>query len=237
MSDKNSPPPSPSYPRRASFSPGQTLSGMFSRSPNATSPAFPGPITSAAASAQTRRRLSVSTLGLSGSSPTQTSPFGPTGASRRESTSSSNSGGIIDESAIEEEGPEGASTGSIQSTPTTPFARRMSFGARALRDVRSGGGSAQAGNGRATSSTSKSSPPSAARARGEGFNWSENLRSRAERTSSVSGTGAAAAVASHQRSATTSSMPPPAQEVPAKQASRVPDAMQERILKGDFYMD
>lgn len=39
----------------------------------------------------------------------------------------------------------------------------------------------------------------------------------------------------HQRAKSVTIMEPPAREMP-KQA-KVPDAMQERILKGDFYMD
>ncbi|KAI9800588.1 MAG: hypothetical protein M1833_003246 [Piccolia ochrophora] len=243
--DKTSPPspPSPSFRRRASFSPGQALSGFFntSRSPSNPSPAFPNPITTAAANAQNKRRLSISTLGLSGTSPTQTSPFAA--GNHRESVSSSTSGsGVFDENAIDEEGDGGGPT----NTPATPFARRMSFGARALRDVRMGNGNNATGNGRASSTTTTSSPSasksasSSTKIRGEGFNWADSLRSRAERTSSVSGTGTSppnpGSHPHHQRSQTVASLPAPAEEV-AKPAPRVPDAMQERILKGDFYMD
>jgi hypothetical protein len=38
----------------------------------------------------------------------------------------------------------------------------------------------------------------------------------------------------HQRAKSVTIMEPPAREMPKPQ---VPDAMQERILKGDFYMD
>ena len=72
--------------------------------------------------------MSVSTLGLSGNSPPQASPF-MAGASRRGSISSAGTGSAyVDESVIEEG----------DASPTTPIARRMSFGARALRD-RAGG--------------------------------------------------------------------------------------------------
>ncbi|KAH0562549.1 hypothetical protein GP486_002761 [Trichoglossum hirsutum] len=232
MSNENDAPPSPtstSHRRRASFSPGQTFSELFARTPpsagNATS-AYPGPITTAAANAQAqnRRRMSLTTLGLSGTSPTQTSPF----RARRESTTSigstSSTGTTpLDENVIE----EGDATGP---PPSSPFVRRMSFGARALRDVRAGNGNAA--NGRA--STLVSSPT--ANGRGEGFNWSEQLRSRAEITVEKS-TGAAsnAAPSARQRATSTTNMPPPASAIPP--ASKVPDHFQERILKGDFYMD
>lgn len=168
MSGADSPPtgspPSPTSHRRASFSPGQTFSELFSRSPTATNgvsngtSAFPGQIATAAANAQQRRRMSISTLGLSGS-PTQPTPF-LTGRSRGESSSSSGSGSPnIDESAVE----EGDAT--PMSTPTTPFARRMSFGARALRDVKAGNG-----NNAGRASITSASPPTA---KGRGLSSSQ----------------------------------------------------------------
>jgi len=39
----------------------------------------------------------------------------------------------------------------------------------------------------------------------------------------------------HQRAKSVAIMEPPVREMPKQ--PRVPDAMQERILKGDFYMD
>jgi hypothetical protein len=39
----------------------------------------------------------------------------------------------------------------------------------------------------------------------------------------------------HQRAKSVAIMEPPVREMP--QQPKVPDAMQERILKGDFYMD
>ncbi|KAM0721786.1 hypothetical protein Q7P37_002711 [Cladosporium fusiforme] len=265
---------------------------------------YPGPITNAAAQAQ-RRRMSLTTLGLSGS-PTAPSPFGSF-RGRRESFSSANSGSI-DESAIEDE-----FAAKDQSTPTTPFARRMSFGARAMRDIRSstggsgggGGDGSPPGNGRslpppapssqharqlstsvpssngtissrdkqgrglsslphnhnhhhqsslsASSSSSRKSfsiPFSNRRltiasATGEGFNWSENLRSRAERTASIAGPSGGGGVGlplgsnNHARAKSVATMEAPVREMPAqpKAASKKPDHFQERILKGDFYMD
>ncbi|OCK82878.1 hypothetical protein K432DRAFT_207363 [Lepidopterella palustris CBS 459.81] len=302
-SDRNSP-PLPSLPtdrRRASIT-GQTFQDLFSRNAScggpSTTSAYPGPITSAAAQAQ-RRRLSLTTIGLSGS-PNQTSPFSAV-RPRTESISSANSGSV-DESPFEDDPAPSAS-----SNPATPFARRLSFGARALRDVRTSNGNIGNSNGRpsvdktlsppiakgrglslSTSSTfpfplpirarhastpaSDSEPvslasrsfshvhPHATATRsenqpahnldaheltillfhtGEGYNFAENLRSRAERSSIV---GAHQGVPSppapgqqHHRAKSVSVMEPPARDIP-KQA-KVPDAFQERILKGDFYMD
>ncbi|KAI9859602.1 MAG: hypothetical protein M1813_006533 [Trichoglossum hirsutum] len=261
MSNENDAPPSPtstSHRRRASFSPGQTFSELFARTPstssgNATS-AYPGPITSAAANAQAqnRRRMSLTTLGLSGTSPTQTSPF----RARRESntsigSTSSTGTATLDENVIE----EGDATGP---PPASPFVRRMSFGARALRDVRAGNGNTANGrastlvssptaNGRGLSSSTSASTSKTSRSprmmsdmssrrSGEGFNWSEQLRSRAETTvEKTAGAASNAAASTRQRAPSTTNMPPPASTIPP--ASRVPDHFQERILKGDFYMD
>ncbi|MCJ1381004.1 hypothetical protein MMC17_004113 [Xylographa soralifera] len=250
MSNENSPPATPTA-RRASFAPGQRLSQLFGRSAgdNASvgTPPYPGPIAAAAANAQAsqRRRMSISTLGLSGS-PTQTSPFGSF-RGRQESISSNGSGSAaVEESAIEE-----GDAGPIQ-TPSTPFGRRMSFGARALRDVRAGSGNV---NGR-PSITSASSPPNKGRGLssspvteeeapkkasntsirriGEGFNWSDQLRTRAQRSSSITSPPATSA-APAQDQTRAASIVTPVKEPP--KVSKAPDHFQERILKGDFYMD
>jgi hypothetical protein len=248
-------------------------------------PAYPGPITTAAVNAQ-RRRLSLTTIGLS-ASPNQTSPF--QGARpRTESLSSANSGSV-DESPFEED-----ATSSASGNPASPFARRLSFGARALRDVRQGNGSLGNSNGRPPTSRKPPSPPTA-RGRGlssssaflprptaspsdlfshqsspshssvlpqlavhykphsehaygeheltsmlsstgERYNFAENLRTRAER-GSISGTHPMQGPQghTHQRAKSVAIMEPPAREMPKQ--PKVPDAMQERILKGDFYMD
>lgn len=172
--------------------------------------------TSAAARDQ-RRRLSVTTLGLGPNPQATTSPFGLRRGSISTTTSDS-----IDESAVEDD--ESAKT-----APTTPFARRMSFGAQAMRNMRPG-------------ATSPGQNDNA-------FNWSEQLRSRAE--SSVTGarptfgTGVSGSPPRggipHDRAKSVSDMPAPPQQAASmkpKQPERPkPDHMQERILKGDFYMD
>lgn len=153
--NENSPPPTPTATsnRRASFSPGQKLSELFGRSPpngNGTS-AYPTPIATAAANAQAqqRRRTSIASLGMAGS-PTQTSAF--TNMRNRQSSfgSGSSPSTSINENAVEEADAE------PNMSPTSPFARRMSFGAKALRDVRAG----VSGNANGRTSTNASCAPS-----------------------------------------------------------------------------
>ncbi|KAF1815847.1 hypothetical protein P152DRAFT_199422 [Eremomyces bilateralis CBS 781.70] len=207
MSDKHTPPSEPPIGRRRSSIAGQWAE-LINRNPSSSTTgtsAYPGPI-SAAAQAQQRRRLSLTTVGLSGS-PTGSSPFSNM-RSRGESLSSANSS-TVDESPFE----DADATAASASVPSTPFGRRMSFGARAMRETR---GSAGAVN-------------------GEGFNFADNLRTRAERSSisTASGPAAPSTVPPHQRAKSVAVMEPP-KEV-AK--PRTLDSTQERILKGDFYMD
>ncbi|PVH95734.1 hypothetical protein DM02DRAFT_141240 [Periconia macrospinosa] len=228
--DRNSPPlPSPSATdrRRASLST-QTFQDLFGRqstmSTQTNNQPYPGPITTAAVNAQ-RRRLSLTTVGLAASPQQSSFQSRP----RTESLSSANSGSV-DESPFEDDlGPASSSN------PATPFARRLSFGARAMRDVRQSNGSVGNSNGR-PSIHKASSPPTArtARGRGEGYNFAENMRTRAERTS-MSGAHPMQRPETHQRAKSVAIMEPPVKEMP--KTPKVPDAMQERILKGDFYMD
>ncbi|KAL5393900.1 hypothetical protein PMIN06_008175 [Paraphaeosphaeria minitans] len=225
-SDRNSPPlPSPGFSdrRRASVT-GQTFRDIFGQSsaPVQSQP-YPGPITTAAVNAQ-RRRLSLTTIGLS-ASPNQSSPFQT--RPRTESLSSANSGSV-DESPFEDD-----PMPSANSNPATPFARRLSFGARAMRDVRQSNSSVGNSNGRP--SIHKVSSPPTARGRGEGYSFAENLRTRAERASMSGAKPMQPQPPPHQRAKSVAIMEPPVREMPKQ--PKVPDAMQERILKGDFYMD
>ncbi|KAG8165411.1 hypothetical protein KVR01_005686 [Diaporthe batatas] len=225
-----SPPPADMQHNRRGSVTSAAFANLFQRSNSTTAgtPVFPGAITSAAINEQ-RRRLSLSTtsLGLSGTSPTGNPAF-----NRRASLSTNNSDSV-DENAIEEEDYPSAS----RTAPVSPFTRRMSFGAPAA--MRRPGGSPGTGN-------------------DQGFNWSEQLRSRAESTvasgqrpsfsfaSGMTGspprTGVVAPPSTHDRNRSVSEMPaPPAQtpkpRSPPRDTRPKPDAFQERILKGDFYMD
>jgi len=100
-----------------------------------------------------------------------------------------------------------------------------------MRDIRTGGSGGGGGV--------DGSPPQ----NGEGFNWSENLRSRAERTSIAGpsgggGVGLPLGSQNHSRAKSIATMEPPVREMPPQpRAAKKPDHFQERILKGDFYMD
>jgi len=191
-------------PRRGSFTT-QTFTGLFGRTGNAGTPSFPAPISTAAAQEHSRRRLSMTGVGLSATSPTQAyAPF-----NRRGSVSTAGSDSI-DESAIED---------ADGTAPATPFGRRMSFGAQALRTVRTG-----------------SSPGNE-----DGFNWSDQFRSRAE--SSVSAPQRPQPKQSSERTDTGNELrvPPSAMPravpKPVQQERPKPDAIGERILRGQFMMD
>lgn len=224
--DRDSSPPSGSRERRGSVT-SAAFSSLFQRSNSISTGSNGNQMSSAAAARDPRRRLSVTTLGLSGGGPAPpaSATGGAFGGIRRGSISTNNSDSI-DENAIEDD------ENSTRTAPTTPFVRRMSFGANAMRSMRAPGGS---------------SPGSS----DQGFNWSEQLRSRAE--SSVSGIRPSFSMASgggspprpgngfHDRAKSVSDMPAPPQQAaavkPKQPEPRRPDAMQERILKGDFYMD
>lgn len=274
--------PSPGVAQRRSSITQAALSNLFSRGPSANNvPPIPSPNDGVG------RRLSVNTIGLSGSSPTTPSVFANI---RRGSLSTSS--GSIDENAIDDD----EFTPELGKTPNPPFARRMSVGAAAtasMRGYRPGGGSPNNGNANPTSpppapssqlgrrpsvaksppaagsaawptpggrrasiilssslppqasytlSTRVSSDNSVPRADQQAFNWSEQLRSRAE--SSVSGARPSFSFGSpprqaHDRARSVSDMmqPPVQAPVQPKPEPRKPDAFQERILKGDFYMD
>lgn len=171
-----------------------SIADLFSRS-NANPPTQTNQANQANQANQ--RRMSITTLGLSGS-PTQTNTFGRNGSLRRGSLSSS-IGSVPNEDAVEDS--EGTS-------PSSQFARRVSFGAQALRDARGG----SIGN-------------------GEGFNWSEALRSRAERAPSLSGPPRQNG---HQRATSIASMETPSRDMPRQPKQNKPDFFQEKILRGDF---
>ncbi|KAJ5664751.1 hypothetical protein N7462_011564 [Penicillium macrosclerotiorum] len=198
-------PDSATRPRRGSIASGLPFNDLFSKQSSSSG----NPASSAHANQQ--RRLSITTLGLSGGSPTQTSAAFGSQAFRRGSLSSSWGSIPNNEEAVTED-PEGSSP---SATPNSPFARRVSFGAQALREARAG----SIGN-------------------GEGFNWSEALRHRAERAPSLGGpispAQAAARQSGHQRAASIASMEQPVRELPRQPKQNKPDFFQEKILRGDF---
>ena len=70
---------------------------------------------------------------------------------------------------------------------------------------------------------------------GEGYSFAENVRTRAERVSMSGNRPVMPQPPMHQRAKSVAIMEPPVREMPKQ--PKMPDAMQERILKGDFYMD
>ncbi|PKS06511.1 hypothetical protein jhhlp_007259, partial [Lomentospora prolificans] len=174
-----------------------------------------------------RRRLSVSTLGIHGTSPTSSNA--PYHYRRASTSTNSNNSDPIDECAVEED--EMNYPTSAKTAPSTPF-RRMSIGGPPVRGFRNG-----------SISTDQSA-----------FSWSEQLRTRAE--SSVSGQrpsfsfgnsfstspprgGGVQPLQERMRPAPEMQAPPAqaAAVKPKQPERRKPDPFQERILKGDFYMD
>ncbi|KAG6002412.1 hypothetical protein E4U21_003117 [Claviceps maximensis] len=266
--------------RRRSSITQAAFSQLFQRGSNTTSNGSNGQMNGAFD--PQRRRLSVTTIGLSA-----TSPANQPGFNIRRSSTSTNSDSI-DESAIEDD----EMLGSSRTAPNTPFVRRMSLGGSTIRSYRPGGNSPGNGNNltspppmfgriapqsqssavsaalsgggrRASTAMASSAGPQASnmialrapsdnvnsRADQQGFNFSEQFRSRAE--SSVTGARPSFSLASsppraaphHDRARSVSDMAQPPVQTPQapvqrpKQEPRKPDAFQERILKGDFYMD
>ncbi|KKK24115.1 hypothetical protein ARAM_003323 [Aspergillus rambellii] len=225
--------------RRASIASGLGFPEYRSGSQGLTGPP-PSSMANAMANAQSnQRRLSITTLGLSGS-PTQTSPFSNRNFRHGSISSSVGSNPANLEEAVSEEVENMPPTGT-----TSPFARRVSFGAQALREARGG----SIGTGRY--------PPPPSRVTGgewaakcvdrrhhlsvcEGFNWSEALRARAERgpvSPNSSSTQPATSLGSsphHQRAASIASMDQPSRQLPKQNKQNKPDFFQEKILRGDF---
>jgi len=165
------------------------------------------------AAAQRARAMSTSGPSTSGLS-----------ALRRGSVSSINSSASnLDENAVDEG--EGSPTGM-----TNPFTRRMSFGAKAMRDLRLPGRMGAQG----------SPGPSPTAARGEpnhrrvisivliisSGTWPDDGKSNSPPLSEPGENP------HHQRRPSVSTMPLPVSSTKANY-----DPMGERILKGDFYMD
>ena len=155
MSDRTNPPsPPPQHRRRSSivdmFSPrsNSTTAAVSSSPPSAAVPSTPSVIQ--------RRGTSITALGLTTNPQNQSSPYTAFARQRRASiaTSSTSSSpdfknSFGDEPAVIEE--DDPSRATVQS-PSPSFARRVSFGAQALRDVKTGGSPGASGGGRRPSS-------------------------------------------------------------------------------------
>ena len=203
-----------------------------------------------------QRRLSITTLGLSGS-PTQTSTFDNRGF-HHGSLSSSWESNAPNEDVVAEN-TVGSPSGAI---PTSPFARRASLGALALRDASAGsignrtyiprpithqrGPSCCIGGQRClpqypVSCCNHLMSPHDDKTNtmlrlGNDFNWTEALSSRAKCAPSLGGPVSPQFQTTprhygHERSASVASMERPVREIP-KQSK--PDFFEERILHGDF---
>ncbi|RKF77820.1 hypothetical protein GcM1_216036 [Golovinomyces cichoracearum] len=199
--------------RRCSLAPIPTAS-IFAK---ANGPPYPGSVTTVAVQDQLQR-MSTMNYCPPGASPSKTSPY--QFGDRRGSASSIGSG-TIDENTFEEDD-------SARSIPNTPFGRRMSLGAQAVRNVRRGSSTSIIGEGCSS------------------FNLSDQFRARAE--SSVTQTQRPYFPGSPNFVRRSSVIAPPQAEmatsqiivespVPAQTRQKGPDAFQERILKGDFYID
>lgn len=73
---------------------------------------------------------------------------------------------------------------------------------------------------------------------GEGFDWGEQIKNRAERSASINSQAPSAPgpmASEHHKAASIAAVEQPIKEIP--KSPRKPDHFQERILKGDFYMD
>lgn len=162
MSEGGTSPTSPGPSRRrGSFA--DMFSNARSARPSLTAgatSAYPASITTAAAQANQQRRLSIGTLGLSGSPQSRTTPFGSLGRSRGESMSS----GIEENANANTSAVEDADASATSSGQTSPFARRMSFGAQAMGQLSGRQGNAGSPTGTGTSpslNNDKRTPPGA----------------------------------------------------------------------------
>ncbi|OCT46737.1 hypothetical protein CLCR_02062 [Cladophialophora carrionii] len=263
MSDQNTP-PSPSFAqhrRRSSivemFSPRLNTSSSAAVSSSPPSAGVPSTPTVP----QHRRGTSITALGLT-TNPSNQSHFSAFGLQRRASVATSSvasspdfKNSFGDEPVVLEE--DDTSRAAINPPPSPSFARRVSFGAQALRDVRLGGSPGASGGGRRPSSSllttldensenataSRRATSGTAKTAGEGFNWSEAIRDRTKRSPSFSsGNPFHQGGAARPRSASISNPEPPKEipkpiESPPARMMRKPDHLGERMLRGDFMMD
>ncbi|RMD44252.1 hypothetical protein DV735_g829, partial [Chaetothyriales sp. CBS 134920] len=243
-------------PRRSSFV--DFFSGRGNTSPGIPSSPPPGVTTGSPILNHGRAgSLPSPTLGGGVGTLGQTNPYTAFARQRRASVATSTASSppefknsFSDESAVVEVDDIAKSPGS------SPFGRRLSFGAQALREVKSGSPSAGAGRRPSTSLSTLDEqehahggpaavwPVSSGTAKtgaGEGFNWSEALRDRTKRTPSFSSGNPFAAGASKPRSTSASFGAPPKEMPKAAEGQpmrmKKPDQLGERMLRGEFMMD
>jgi len=224
MSDQPSASPPP-HRRRSSIV--DLFSPRGGNNTNAVSSSPPSGSASSSNAPQHRRGMSITTMGLASSAPGQASPYDAFARQRRASIAASsassspdfkNSFGddpVVVEDDENVKSPTGNHSGS--------FARRVSFGAQAMRDVKQGSGPGSPGA-------------------GEGFNWSESLRDRTKRSPSFSSSANPFAANANRARAPSSNAPEPPKELPkaaepVPARKRKPDHLGERMLRGDFMMD
>jgi hypothetical protein len=156
MSDQRPPLNPPTHRRRSSFV--EMFNPRVNTKPSAVSSSPPSSaIPTTPGVSHHRRGTSITTLGLTTNSNDQTSPFTAFARQRRASVATSNGSGspefrnsFGDEPAVIEEDDQSRSTIPTPSSPS--FARRVSFGAQALKDGRLGGSPGATGGGRRPSS-------------------------------------------------------------------------------------
>ncbi|RMZ80769.1 hypothetical protein DV738_g2661, partial [Chaetothyriales sp. CBS 135597] len=243
-------------PRRSSFV--DFFSGRGNTSPGISS-SPPAGITASSPILNHGRAGSLPSPTLSGGVGTlgQTNPYTAFARQRRASVATStassppefkNSFGS-DESAVVE-------VDDIAKVPgSSPFGRRLSFGAQALREVKSGSPNAGAGRRPSTSLSTldeqeqaHQGPASAwpvssgpAKTGGEGFNWPEALRDRTKRTPSFSSGNPFVGGINKPRSTSATFGSPPKEMPKATDVqplrTKKPDQLGERMLRGEFMMD
>ncbi|KAI1614164.1 hypothetical protein EDD36DRAFT_464014 [Exophiala viscosa] len=252
MTDQSAPPSPPPQRRRRSsfielFNRPQSTSAVSSSPPSTTVPPHP-------TSSQHRRGTSISGLGLTTNPSSQPSPFTAFQRQRRASIATSTTSNSPD--FKNSFGDEPAVLEEDEANPSSPsFARRVSFGAQALRDVKLGSSPGTAGGGRRPSSSlftlaeiSENTTPtrqatSGTAKTGEGFNWSEALRDRSRRSPSFSSGNPFTQGANRPRGASITNPEPlkettkPVESMSTPVRMKKPDHLGERMLRGDFMMD
>lgn len=140
MADTNGASSSPANQRRKSFVEMLNPKAFGNSAPFTSGSSSAIPVPSSPGVSNNRKSMSLA-LGLSGSANSQESPYNAFARQRRASISTSTASGSpefrnsFDNNAVIE---EDDAVGAINSPPSPSFARRLSFGAQALRDAKAG---------------------------------------------------------------------------------------------------